>query len=47
MMQTNLMNFRRRYDNVFERFIEDPELQKVLILKNLRVGYVRLSLIHI
>ena len=44
MIQSDLMNFRRvrrGYDNVFERFIEDPELQKVLILKNLRVGYVR------
>ena len=44
MIQSDLMNFRRVrrcYDSVFERFIEDPELQKVLILKNLRVGYVR------
>jgi len=40
-MQTDLMYFRRSYDSIFERFIEDPELQKVLILKNLRVGYVR------
>ena len=41
MMQTDLMYFRRArrgYDNIFERFIEDPELQKALILKNLRVG---------
>jgi len=33
-MQSDLMDFRSGYDNIFERFIEDPELQKVLILKN-------------
>jgi len=29
MMQSDLMDFRRGYDNIFERFIENPELQKV------------------
>jgi len=44
MTQTDLMYFRRvkrGYDNIYERFLEDTELQKALILKNLRVGYAR------
>ncbi len=40
-MQSDLMDFRRGYDSAFERFMEDPEFQKILILKHLRTKYIR------